>query len=54
MVVGNGKLWLDGQVQPVSALPTGPDFLGWMRPTAGLPVADGAAAPRQSASPPAA
>ncbi len=31
MYVGNGKIWLDGQLQPQSALPTG-DFLGWVDP----------------------
>ena len=32
MYIGNGKIWLDGQLQPQSALPTG-DFLGWEDPT---------------------
>ena len=31
MYMGNGKIWLDGQLQPQSALPTG-DFLGWVDP----------------------
>jgi hypothetical protein len=31
MYMGNGKIWLDGQLQPQSALPTG-DFLGWIDP----------------------
>ncbi|MGE2817922.1 DUF4226 domain-containing protein [Mycobacterium heidelbergense] len=33
MYMGNGKIWLDGQLQPQSALPTG-DFLGWVDPPA--------------------
>ncbi|MCV7034904.1 MULTISPECIES: DUF4226 domain-containing protein [Mycobacterium] len=33
MWMGNGKIWLDGQLQPQSALPTGSDFLGWADPT---------------------
>lgn len=32
MYMGNGKIWLDGQLQPQSALPTA-DFLGWFDPT---------------------
>ncbi|WP_103654786.1 DUF4226 domain-containing protein [Mycobacterium marinum] len=31
MYMGNGKIWLDGQLQPQNALPTG-DFLGWVDP----------------------
>ncbi|QLK92857.1 DUF4226 domain-containing protein (plasmid) [Mycobacterium avium subsp. hominissuis] len=49
MYMGNGKIWLDGQLQPQSALPTG-DFLGWVDPpqlagTTPAPTAPGAAAP---------
>lgn len=49
MYMGNGKIWLDGQLQPESALPTG-DFLGWVDPsqltgTTPAPTAPGAAAP---------
>ncbi|SOJ57072.1 hypothetical protein MSIMFB_04550 [Mycobacterium simulans] len=49
MYMGNGKIWLDGQLQPQSALPTG-DFLGWADPpqlagTTGAPTTPGAAAP---------
>lgn len=29
MALGKGKIWLDGQVQPLSALTSRPDFLGW-------------------------
>lgn len=31
MYMGNGKIWLDGQLQPQSALPMA-DFLGWLDP----------------------
>ena len=31
MYMGNGKIWLDGQLQPQTALPTA-DFLGWEDP----------------------
>nr|WP_172686893.1 DUF4226 domain-containing protein [Mycobacterium avium]AKT73012.1 hypothetical protein MASH_00004 [Mycobacterium avium subsp. hominissuis] len=49
MYMGNGKIWLDGQLQPQSALPTG-DFLGWVDPsqlagTTPAPTGPGAAAP---------
>lgn len=49
MYMGNGKIWLDGQLQPQSALPTG-DFLGWVDPpqlasTTPAPTTPGAAAP---------
>lgn len=50
MYAGNGKIWLDGQLQPQSALPTG-DFLGWLDPGA---VAGAPAAPVTTASAPAA
>lgn len=32
MALGNGKVWLNGQVTPVEQMPTGPNFLGWARP----------------------
>lgn len=32
MALGNGKVWLNGQVTPVEDMPTGPNFLGWARP----------------------
>lgn len=32
LAMGNGKVWLDGQVQPLSALGSSPDFLGWSSP----------------------
>jgi hypothetical protein len=34
MYMGNGKIWLDGQLKPVSALPSSSDFLGWTEPPA--------------------
>lgn len=34
MYMGNGKIWLDGQLKPVSALPSSTDFLGWTGPPA--------------------
>ena len=49
MYMGNGKIWLDGQLQPESALPTG-DFLAWVDPvqlagTASVPLAPATATP---------
>jgi len=32
MALGDGKVWLNGQVTPVEDMPTGPNFLGWARP----------------------
>ncbi|WP_343709677.1 DUF4226 domain-containing protein [Mycobacterium sp.] len=51
MYAGNGKIWLDGQLQPQSTLPTG-DFLGWLDPgaVAGVPAAP-ASAPAAAGSP---
>lgn len=34
MYMGNGKIWMDGQLKPVSALPSSSDFLGWTGPPA--------------------
>ncbi|WP_457142350.1 DUF4226 domain-containing protein [Mycobacterium sp. URHB0021] len=34
MYMGNGKIWLDGQLKPVSALPSSSEFLGWTAPPA--------------------
>ena len=54
MYAGNGKIWLDGQLQPQSALPTG-DFLGWLDPgaLAGAPASPASApgAPATAGSP---
>jgi Domain of unknown function (DUF4226) len=47
MYMGNGKIWLDGQLQPQSALPTA-DFLGWVDPAQ---QAGGAAVPSAGAKP---
>lgn len=33
MVVNPDKAWLNGQVVPISEVPTGQNFLGWTRPT---------------------
>jgi hypothetical protein len=32
MAMGDGKIWLDGQLQPISALGSSSDFLGWSKP----------------------
>lgn len=32
MALGNGKVWLNGQVTPIEEMPTGPNFLAWARP----------------------
>jgi hypothetical protein len=32
LVVGHGKIWLDGQLQPIGALGASNDFLGWSKP----------------------
>lgn len=34
MALGNGKVWMDGQVQPLSAMGSSGDFLGWSKPAA--------------------
>lgn len=34
MALGNGKIWMDGQVQPLSAMASSSDFLGWSKPAA--------------------
>ena len=34
MYMGNDKIWLDGQLKPVSTLPSSSDFLGWTGPPA--------------------
>ena len=40
MALGNGKVWMDGQVQPLSAMGSSGDFLGWfhLRPPADGPA----------------
>jgi hypothetical protein len=34
MALGNGKVLVSGQVQPLESVSSGPDFLGWFDPTA--------------------
>jgi hypothetical protein len=34
MYMGNNKIWMDGQLQPISALQSSSDFLGWSAPPA--------------------
>ena len=34
MALGNGKVLVSGQVQPIESVSSGPDFLGWFDPTA--------------------
>jgi hypothetical protein len=48
MALGDGKVLVNGQVQPQDSLGSGPDFLGWIDPT------KHAAPPAPAAPPPAA
>lgn len=48
MYMGNGKVWLDGQLQPLGALKSSADFLGWTQP----PESAGAPTPAPAAPPP--
>ncbi|ULE31043.1 DUF4226 domain-containing protein [Mycobacterium sp. IDR2000157661] len=50
MALGNGKVLVSGQVQPLESVSSGPDFLGWMDPTA---TKGGSAAPPAPPAPPA-
>lgn len=34
MYMGNGKIWLDGRLQQIGAMPSSSDFLGWTGPPA--------------------
>lgn len=56
MAMGNGKIWLDGQLQPLGALGSSSDFLGWSKPpTTATPAgAVPAMAPLAPSGPPAA
>ncbi|WP_317148825.1 DUF4226 domain-containing protein [Mycobacterium sp. 29Ha] len=56
MAMGNGKIWLDGQLQPLGALGSSGDFLGWSKPptTATTAPAVPATAPPAPSGPPAA
>lgn len=47
MYMGNGKIWIDGTLKPVSALPSSEDFLGWTGPPA-----TGAVTPTPAPAPP--
>ncbi|MBB3753687.1 hypothetical protein FHT44_006209 [Mycolicibacterium sp. BK634] len=38
LVIGHGKIWMDGQLQPIGALGTSNDFLGWSKPAASTPA----------------
>ncbi|MDO2394712.1 DUF4226 domain-containing protein [Mycobacterium avium] len=54
MALGNGKVLVSGQPQPLSSVGSGPDFLGWMDPSALAPKGSGPAAPpAPPAAPPA-
>lgn len=56
LAMGNGKIWMDGQLQPISALGSSSDFLGWSKPpTAGTEApAVPATAPTAPSGPPSA
>jgi hypothetical protein len=46
LYMGNNKIWMDGQLQPISALQSSSDFLGWSAPPVnGAQQQTGAAAP---------
>ena len=50
----DGKIWMDGQVQPLSALGSSGDFLGRSKPAAPTAVNTHAVIPLAPAMPPAA
>jgi hypothetical protein len=52
LALGDGKVLVSGQVQPLSSVGSGPDFLGWMRPAPGDPPATSAAASPAPPAPP--
>jgi hypothetical protein len=56
MALGSGKVLVSGQVQPLTSVGSGPDFLGWMDPSArgATPAPQGAppAPPAPPATPP--
>ena len=53
MALGNSKVLVSGQVQPLSSVGSGPDFLGWMDPSAaGGPGGQGAAYGAPAGPPP--
>jgi hypothetical protein len=45
MAMGDGKIWLDGQLQPTGALGSSSDFLGWSKPPTQASPQTAAAAP---------
>jgi hypothetical protein len=45
MAMGDGKIWLDGQLQPIGALGSSSDFLGWSKPPTKASPQTAAAAP---------
>jgi hypothetical protein len=45
MAMGGGKIWLDGQLQPIGALGSSSDFLGWSKPPTKASPQTAAAAP---------
>jgi hypothetical protein len=45
MAMGGGKIWLDGQLQPIGALGSSSDFLGWSKPPTKASAPTAAAAP---------
>lgn len=52
MALGDGKVLVSGQVQPLSSVGSGPDFLGWMDPSAGRPGGEQDPPPAPGAPPP--
>ena len=61
MAMGNGKIWMDGQLQPIGVLGSSSDFLGWSKPPTAAATALAApaapvvpAAPVTASAPPAA
>lgn len=45
MYMGNDKIWMDGQLQPIGALQSSSDFLGWSAPPSSGAQQTGAGAP---------
>jgi hypothetical protein len=45
LAMGGGKIWLDGQLQPIGALGSSSDFLGWSKPPTKASPQTAAAAP---------
>lgn len=52
LALGDGKVLVSGQVQPLSSVGSGPDFLGWLRPAPGDPPATSAGATPTPPPPP--